>query len=79
MKTFNRTGKGRFSSFRSFVRRVWFWTKVSTSAAAFGALFIGIGAVAFKSDKVEAVNTVTVVQTKAPIMERIADCESGGG
>jgi hypothetical protein len=78
MKIFNRTGKGRFSSFRSFVRRAWFWTKVSFYAALFGGVFMGIGAVWFSSHTIEA-QTVTQAAPDAPILERIADCESGTG
>lgn len=81
-----RTKQGKFSSFKSFVRKVWFWTKVSTGAVALGALLVGIGFVSAASNKVEAQNNVTIIDKtpekvealKKDVVQTISDCEAPG-
>jgi hypothetical protein len=77
-----RTREGRFTSFKSFVRKVWFWTKVSMAAVA----LVGFGFVISASNKVEAINNVTVID-KMPekiealqneVLDTISACEAPG-
>lgn len=50
-----RTRGGRFSSFKSFCRKVWRWTKITTGAAFVGSLLVVIGITIGASNKAEAI------------------------
>lgn len=78
-----RTREGRWTSFKSragkFFNSVWFWTKVATGGAVFvvAAFVYGSGVM---SNTVYAQNVITVTpkEQMAPVLQRIAGCESEG-
>ena len=72
-----RTKKGKFTSVKSFFKKVWYYTKVGAVVSAIYAISVTIGVVHFSTSTVEAsVNTVEV-KTEAPVLQRIYKCESG--
>jgi hypothetical protein len=75
-----RTSNGRFSSFKTFLRKVWYWTKVVMSLSLVIGLSGAVGAFFFSTSTVTAsAPKVQIVEASAPILQRIADCESGNG
>lgn len=78
MKIYNqgkliRDTDGRFSSFKSKLSKIWFWTKVTTLVSAFLFLAGVIGAASYSTSTVSA--STTIVEAQAPILDRIASCE----
>lgn len=75
--TYKRDKIGRYSSFKSLVSKVWRFIKwsVVASAVVFGAG--AFGAAFYSTSTVTA--TTTTVNAPAPVLDRIADCESGNG
>lgn len=78
-----RTKVGRFTSIKSSMRYyagwTWFWSKVSVAAAV---LVIGTyGYTTFEqANTVYAQNVIVSAKDQmAPVLQRIADCESGNG
>lgn len=70
---------GRFDSLRMKLQRAVRVLKVGVVAIIVGALLVGTGAIFFSTSTVTA-STETIVQTPAsPVLDRIADCESGNG
>jgi hypothetical protein len=72
--------KGRFTSLKVLMRKVWFWTKISVVAGLFGVIAYSLG-VADRGNTVYAQNVIVTPQIdqEAPILQRISDCESGNG
>jgi hypothetical protein len=73
----NRRINGRFDSFKAKAKR--FFLGVIVTTAALGVLFIAFttGALTYSTSRVEAVMTTVVADS--PVLNRIADCESGNG
>lgn len=75
---YNRQINGRFSSFKSSVKRI---ARRMAQLIGAGALFYVIfmlGAFTWSTSRTEAYTNTIVVQAEAPVLERIAKCESGG-
>jgi len=76
--------QGRYTSFKAKVRhffsRLWFFTKVGVVVALIAVIAYSYG-VADKGNTVYAQNIIvaTTTQQEAPVLQRIADCESGSG
>lgn len=68
-----RTKRGKFSSIRSFFRKLWFWAKVSTTVAAIGSVLIFAGFVAGASNKAEAIISTTVIDKTPDTIEALQD------
>lgn len=71
---------GRFDSFKAKVRRAgvlfFRWSLISSAAVA----LVAIGAAFGSTNTVQAVEPQVIVeQVAAPVLDRIADCESGNG
>lgn len=68
---------GRFSSFKSAVRRSLVWSLKRLAVIMVGVI---IGAMHFSTSTVTAVNEIVTVPVDPayPVLERIAQCESGG-
>lgn len=81
MKLFymGRRVNGHYDSFKARVRRFWFYTKVTGGAIAVGGIIFMAGALFASSNTVTAQNIVVPVPTDSPVLDRIADCESGNG
>ncbi len=76
-----RDTSGRWTSLKTIARKIFFWTKISVVAALFGVIAYSFG-VADKGNTVYAQNiivTPTPAELEAPVLARIADCESGNG
>ncbi len=75
---------GRFSSVKSFFRRVWFLTKVGVTSFAVLALAVFSG-YALRGNEVSAqvihmsTSTTTMIQQTDEVLHAIGDCESGNG
>jgi hypothetical protein len=76
-----RTKQGKFSSVRSFFRKLWLYTKITIGACVAGAALVGIGFIMAASNKVEAQNTIIdktpekVAQLKKEVVQAISSCE----
>lgn len=63
------------------MRKIWFWTKISVVAGLFGVIAYSVG-IAQNANTVYAQNiivTPTIAEQEVPVLQRIADCESGNG
>ncbi len=80
-KLINRTTKGTFkASFAAKLRKLWYYTKVGTAVAALftGAVFV-VASMLATSTVTYAESQPQVLEAKSPVLDRIADCESGNG
>lgn len=77
---------GAWGKFVEFVRKAWFWTKVSAGVGFAGAVIFGAGFLVAASNKVEASNNVTVIDhtpekvdaLKEEVLDTISACEAPG-
>lgn len=76
---YNRRINGRFDSFKSAVKRIVKRTaQLAGAGGAFYAIFM-LGAFTWSTSTTEAYTNTVIVQAEAPVLDRIADCESGSG
>lgn len=73
--------RGRFSSFKSYCRRVWHWIKVSAFVSLVLFITASFGA-AFMSTSTVTATTVNLLpekleELKDDLVNRLADCENG--
>lgn len=74
-----RTKSGKFSSFKSKVRTAWYYTKVATAVLTINAIVVGIAVASLSTTTVTASTEVVQAPVVSPVLDRIADCESGNG
>lgn len=77
--TYKRDTVGRFSSFKSWVRK-WVRRVIMISLVG-GSLYVAgaVGALFFSTSTVVADTKTVTMEASAPVLDRIADCESGNG
>ena len=75
--TYRRTKTGRFDSIKSKARRVLSILKRAAIIGAAGYAVFMVGAFTYSTQTVTA--TTTIQTAPSPVLDRIADCESGNG
>lgn len=70
---------GRYDSFRARLHRAVAWTKRVAIVALVLAGAYGLGAVTNSTHTVIAKHNTITEQLQSPVLDRIADCESGDG
>lgn len=74
-----RTAAGRFDSFKAWIYRTTRQTLIITAFVSAGGLLFLFGQLYNSNTISVAFAETTVVEAPAPILDRIADCESGNG
>lgn len=74
---------GRFTSFRSSLRTklatAWHYTKITAAVFIINAAIVAAATVAFSTTTVTASTETITLPLQTPVLDRIADCESGNG
>lgn len=82
MFNFKRSINGKFSSFKSWCKKVWYWSKVTVAVVAVGAIIFGTG-MAFASTSTVVANgndvnelPAKIAQLQAGVVDQIKGCET---
>lgn len=77
MGTYKRDKGGKFSSLKAKIRKIWYWMKVGTVISIALLLAFLFGGAFWSTSMVTATTKIVELEAQMPILDRIADCESG--